>query len=45
MYVADATNILSVSNCAGYASAVLGIVLYLVFMRGIRGLIAKEVYS
>ena len=40
MYVADATNILSVSYCVGYASAVLGMALYWVFMPGIRGLIA-----
>jgi len=45
MYIADATNILSLSYCIGYASAVLGMALYWVFMLGIRGLIAREKYS
>ncbi|MFC1915787.1 hypothetical protein ACFLW4_03745 [Chloroflexota bacterium] len=45
MYIADATNILSLSYCIGYASAVLGMALYWVFMPGIRGLIAREKYS
>ena len=42
MYIADATNILSVSYCVGYASAVLGMVLYWVFMPGLKALIVKE---
>ena len=37
MYVADATNIFSLSYCVGYASAFFGVVLYWVFMPGIRG--------
>jgi len=45
MYIADATNILSLSYCVGYASGVLGMVLYWVFMPSIKGLIAKEKYS
>ena len=45
MYVADATNILSLSYCVGYASAFLGMALYWVFMPGVKGLIAKERYS
>jgi hypothetical protein len=40
-YLADATNILSLSYCVGYAFAFLGIVLYWVFMPGIKGLITK----
>ena len=43
-YIADATNIFSLSYCVGYASAVLGMVLYWVFMPSIEGLIAKEKY-
>lgn len=35
MYIADATNILSLSYCVGYASAVLGMALYWVFMPGL----------
>jgi len=42
MYIADATNILSLSYCVGYASAVLGMALYWIFMPDIRGLIAKR---
>jgi len=42
MYIADATNILSLSYCAGYASAVFGMALYWVLMPGVKGLIAKE---
>ena len=43
MYIADATNILSLSYCVGYASAVLGMALYWVFMPGVKGLlIGKE---
>jgi hypothetical protein len=45
MYVADATNIFSLSYCVGYASAILGMVLYWVFVPGVKGLIAKERYS
>ena len=41
-YIADAADILSLSYCVGYAFAVLGMVIYWVFMPGIRGLIAKE---
>jgi len=42
VYISDATNILSLSYCVGYASAVLGMVLYWIFMPGVRGLISKE---
>ena len=45
MYIADATNIFSLSYCVGYTSAVLGMALYWVFMPGVKGLIAKEKYS
>ena len=45
MYIADATNLLSLSYCVGYASAVLGMALYWVFMPGVRSLIAKEKYG
>ena len=45
IYVADATNILSLSYCVGYASAVLGMALYWVFMPGLKALIAKEKHS
>jgi hypothetical protein len=45
MYIADATNIFSLSYCVGYASAVLGMVLYWMFMPGLKGQIAKEKYS
>jgi len=45
MYIADATNILSLSYCVGYASAALGMVSYWVFMPGVKGLIAKEKHS
>ena len=41
-YIADATNIFSLSYYIGYASAVLGMALYWVFMPGLKGLIAKE---
>jgi hypothetical protein len=44
MYIADATNILSLSYCVGYASAVLGMALYSVFMPGVKGLIDKGKY-
>ena len=39
MYIADATNILSLSYCIGYASAVLGMALYWVFMPGVKDLL------
>ncbi len=41
MYIADVTNILSLSYCVGYASAVLCMVLYWVLMPNVKGLIAK----
>ena len=44
-YIADATNIFSLSYCVGYASAFLGMILYWVFIPGVKGLIAKEKYS
>jgi len=43
MYIADVTNILSLSYCVGYASAFLGMALYWVFMPGIRCLISKSI--
>ena len=45
MYIADATDILSLSYCVGYAFALCGMALYWVFMPGLKGLIAKEKYS
>jgi len=42
MYIADATNILSLSYCVGYASAVLGMALYWVFMPGVKGLLIPK---
>ena len=42
MYIADVTNILSLSYCVSYASAVLGMALYWVFTPGLKGLIARE---
>ncbi len=42
MYIADATNILSISYCVSYASAFLGMALYWVFTPGLKGLIARE---
>ena len=45
MYIADATNILSLSYCVGYASAVLGMAVYWLLMPGLKGLLAKEKYS
>jgi len=42
MYIADATNIFSLSSCVGYVFGVCGMALYWVFMPGVRGLIAKE---
>ena len=44
-YIADATNLFSLSYCVGYASALLGMALYWVFMPGVKALIAKEKYS
>ena len=44
-YIADATNILSLSYCVGYASAVLGMTLYWVFMPELKALIARKKYS
>jgi len=42
MYIADATNIFSLSYCVGYASALCGMALYWVFTSRVKGLIAKE---
>lgn len=42
MYIADATDILSLSYCVGYASAVLGMVLYWVFIPGVKRLIVGK---
>lgn len=42
MYIAGATNQLSLSYCIGYGSAALGAILYLVFMPGLKELRAKE---
>jgi len=42
MYIADATNILSLSYCLGYASAVLGMALYWIFVPGLEWQLAKE---
>jgi hypothetical protein len=43
-YIADATNIFSLSYCVSYAFAVLGMALYPVFMPGVKGLITKGKY-
>jgi len=45
MYIADATNILSLSYCVGYGSACLGMALYWLLMPGLKGLLAKEKYG
>ena len=45
MYIADATNILSISYYIGYASAFLGMAVYWLLMPGLKGLLAKEKYS
>jgi hypothetical protein len=45
MYIAGAANIFSLTNCVGYASGVLGLALYSLFVSGIKSLIAKEKYS
>jgi len=42
MYISDATDIFSLSNCVGYASAFLGMALYSKFMPGLRGLIVMQ---
>jgi len=43
MYIADATNVFSLSYCVGYASAVLGMAFYWVFMPDVKDLlITKE---
>jgi len=44
-YITDATNILSLSSCVGYAFGICGLALYWVFMPGVRSLIAKAKYS
>jgi len=44
-YIADATSILSLSYCVGYAFGLCGMALYWIFMPGIKGLIAKEKHS
>jgi len=41
-YIVEATNILSLSYCVGYASAVLGMALYWAFMPGVKGLTASN---
>jgi hypothetical protein len=41
MYIADATNIFSISYCVGYAFAVLGMALYWVFIPRLKALIAE----
>jgi len=45
MYIADATNILSLSYCVGYASAVLGMVSYWVLVPGLKSLLDNEKYG
>jgi len=45
MYISDATDLLSLSYCVGYASAFLGMALYWVFLPGVKALIAKEKYG
>ena len=42
MYIADATNILSLSYCVGYAFALCGMALYWVFTPSLKGLIVSE---
>lgn len=42
MYIADATNILSLSYGIGYASAFLGMISYWLLMPDVKGLIIKE---
>ena len=45
MYIADTTNLLSLSYCIGYASGVCGMALYWVFMPGVKGLMVKDKYT
>jgi len=45
MYIADATDIFSLSYCVGYAFAVSGMALYCVVVPGVIGLITKQKYS
>jgi hypothetical protein len=42
MYIADAADILSLSQCVGYGAAVLGMLLYWVFMPGLMSLLIRE---
>jgi len=42
MYIADATNIFSLSYFVGYAFAFLGMISYWLLMPSVKGLIAKE---
>jgi len=42
MYIEDATNILSLSYCVGYAFALCGMALYWVFTPSLKGLIVSE---
>jgi len=42
MYIADATNIFSLSYFIGYAFAFLGMISYWLLMPSVKGLIAKE---
>jgi len=45
MYIADATNVFSLSYCIGYASAVLGMVSYWVLVPGLKSLLDNEKYG
>ncbi|MBA7501286.1 hypothetical protein ES704_04048 [subsurface metagenome] len=45
MYIADATNIFSLSYLIGYASAFLGMAVYWLLMPGVKALLAKEKYG
>ena len=42
VYISDATNILSLSYCVGYAFALCGMALYWVFTPSLKGLIVSE---
>jgi len=42
MYIADVTNVFSLSYFVGYASGFLGMISYWLLMPGVKGLIAKE---
>lgn len=42
VYISDATNILSLSYCVGYAFALCGMALYWVFAPGLKDLIVSE---